>query len=272
VIPPGGKTDMHTSTETTGAPSRRTGPLLVILSLLALGAAAPAEGPAPTDDVPGQVLEELRAAAEARASLQEEEAAWAAERERLKLLLESVRAESERFAASAAEARRQAEPLQADLNDLEAERQREGRIRDMLARLAEELEVGLDEVAAGCPPGLVPAPSGAARDPAERFLAAVQQLEGAERRADEAAVQLVSAELDDQPAAVRLLRAGGAAAWWMSLDAARAGPAVVEDGALRLLPAPSPQDREAIVRAFDIADGRSAPEWALLPIARPEAE
>lgn len=214
-----------------------------------------------------QVMAELRAANAARSRLLREEQAWALDKQKLELLRATVRAEALRLSAAAEQARSQRAELRKQTAQARADEQRLERIEAMIDTLCERLEKALAALGGRCLPGLVPPDTAAAiTDPAERLAAAARRVDEARRRAQKAGVEIVVAELDGRQVTVKLLRAGGAAAWWAALDGQRAGIAAVVDGKLTLLPAKTPGDADAVRKAFAIAEGRAAPHWVLLPI------
>jgi hypothetical protein len=248
-----------------------------LLLVLAAGAAGMSGEPRAGPDLPalstspsvsGQVLAELRAANEARAERLREEEAWALEKEKLELLAAAIRSEVARLRAAAEEARSEEADLRERTAGLRAKEDRHARIEEMLDTLSEVLEKALEELAGRSLPGLVPPDRAAAiTEPAERFAAAVRRLEAAERQVRTSGIELVEGLLEGRATTVRLLRIGGVAAWWATLDEKQAGVAVRKNGELNLFPPGSSEDIEVIRRAFAIAEGRAAPDWVLLPVA-----
>jgi hypothetical protein len=137
--------------------------------------------------------------------------------------------------------------------------------REMLKRLTEQVSEDLRDLGRRTPPGFVPGRQTDGGDEEGEFQAALRRVETAMRRAESAGVELVSATLDGEDTTVRLLRIGGVAAWWMSLSGDRVGWAERREGRLQLQAVTSPGSAADIVRAFDIAEGRVAPEWVSLP-------
>jgi hypothetical protein len=212
-------------------------------------------------------MQELQAANEARSALLQAEQDWALEKEKLELLRSTVLREAARLQSVAAEARRQEAELSEQTAGARAEQKRLEEIEAMVDALAERLEKALAAMAARTLPGLVPPDRAAAiTDPAERLSAGADRLRQAERQAQAPGMELVDGLLNGESRTVKLFRAGGAAAWWMSLDGAGSGTAVMKDGKLVLIPAQSPADAEAIRTAFSIAEGHAPPAWTLLPM------
>ena len=213
-----------------------------------------------------QVMAELRAANAARAELLREQQAWAAEQPRRQPLSDPAARAAERLRAEAAEAARDAAELRKPLDDLKAKRQRLEQVEATVDALAERLEKALDGRRRQSLPGLVPADRAAGiTEPSARLAAAAARLDEARRQARKASVEIVAGALGGQDVTVKLLRIGGVAAWWTTLDGQRVGTAVVRAGRLVLWPAPTSQDDQAIQRAFAIVEGRAAPDWVLLP-------
>jgi len=242
---------------------------LLVIALLVAAPSAVGAASKQTPRVPEQVMAELSAANAARAARLREQQAWALEKQRLGLLQGAVEAETKRLADAAAEARRQAVDLRKRVAVAQARQKRLESVEAMVDALAERLEKALETLAVATLPGVVPLDKAAGiTDPAARLAAAVQRISDAEQRAREPGIELVTGTLAGQPATVKLLRIGGVAGWWMTLDCERTGTAVVQDGKLVLHPAGMLDDAVAIKKAFSIAEGRAAPHWVLLPLRR----
>jgi len=251
-----------------GPSGRRAAGLAWLLVLGGLaGADRAAEKPAPSASE--QVAAELRAANAARTRLLKEQQAWRLEKEKLRLLESAVRGEAERFETIAAKARQAEAELRKQAARRRAGRERLQLVEAMVDALCERLEKALGKLASGSLPGLVPPDRAAGiTDPAQRLAAGAQRIDDAERRAKSASVEIVQGTLAGRSTTVKLLRAGGVAGWWITLDARRAGTAAVTDGKLKLLPAAGAGDVEAIKKAFAIVEGRGTPDWVLLPLGR----
>jgi len=204
---------------------------------------------------PNDTLDRLLLANRVRADLAREQAAHQAEVQRLEALRAAVEAaiarhEEERQAAevrTAAAAPRTVIPGDA--------------VDAALAPAVDALEAALAPVAAALPPGTLPpaAPAGAGLQ--ARFDAAVLRLEAAERAAATVAVSVVTGTRPDGTAlAVKPLRIGGTARWWLSLDGQQAG--VASGVSLQ----PEPALRPAIAAAIAQAEGRDAPGIVTLPV------
>jgi len=242
--------------------------LLAILNFAVAEPAGPTTQPTtrPVATIPRQVLAELRAANAARAERLTAEQAWALEKEKLELLAATVRREADRFTAAAAKAKSDEAALKTTLAAARATQQRIEAVEAMIDTLAERLEQALERLAGRALPGLVPPDRAAGiTDPPARLAAAVSRLDQTERQARKAGVELVTGTLAGEPVTVKLLRAGGVAAWWMSLDGKQTGQAVMADGKLSLTPASTEADGKAIRQAFGILEGQAAPTWSALP-------
>ena len=223
--------------------------------LLLAGGLAAAEDPAALS------LEHLRAANQARGQLAREESAWTAERERLRALVAATAGENTRLErqATGAEAAREASAAKLQAlragSDLDALRQR-------LAAAAARLASGLQALAPSQLPGVIVLTSGP-----EAFDAAVRALDLAERAAGSVAIEVVLGERSGRREAVRLLRVGGAAAWWAAVDPAStaAGTARWDGKGLVLIDADS-ADAAAIRNAFAQVDGQAPAGVSLLPL------
>lgn len=249
----------------------RDGWMRAVAFLMAVAALGVGQERQPSEELPRQVLAELRAADDARARLLAEEQDWRMERQRLELLRDTIRRRADQLDEDAAEAQDELEALQQEVKARDDAADDVQAVRDMLDRLAAEANDRLQELSNRTPPGFVPrraTDDGGGDGP---LLAVVQRMQGAMRRAESSGVELVNVSVDGEQTAVKLLRIGGVGAWWMSLSGDRGGTATVEGGRLRLHPAALPASFDAIARAFDIAEGRAAPEWVSLPVEHLEA-
>lgn len=229
-------------------------------------AAGAGGGPTTRPAVAEQVMAELRAANAARARLLTEHQDWAGEKEKLALLKSTVLREADRQKAAASAARRAEADLRKRLAERQADQRRLRSVEAVVDALCERLEKALDELAKRSLPGLVPPDRAAGiTQPARRLAAGTERLEEARRRTKRAGVEVVGGHLEGRRLAVKLLRAGGVAAWWLSLDGKLAGTAAVRDGRVVLRRVADERDVQAVRKAFAIAEGRAAPDWALLP-------
>lgn len=235
--------------------------------LLAWGVAtavATDEGP----PIPRQVLDDLTAANEARARRLREEDEWSQEKQRIELLRSTVQRETRRVGNATDAASKVIQQLEEDGRARQDERRKIEALRSLLARLTERVHRELSAIEKTCPPGIIPKvqPQTSAT-PEVRFLAVTDLLAQAKRQATRAGVEIVSGTLARKPTTVRLLRIGGVAAWWCSLDGKRAGRATVSAGELQLRTVTA--DEAASIRsAFDMAQGRVAPGWVVLHVER----
>jgi hypothetical protein len=225
--------------------------LLCVICAVAGIAAEPAADPAMA------ALNDLRAAGQARSAQAAAEAAWRDERDRLVSLVAAAKAEAARLAEDATAAEQAAATAKAEAAAL-GDSDELARVEAILTAAGARLRDRLTDLAKAHPPGAVAVPA----DPA--FDAAVRAIDASERAAAQVAVEVVTGSLEGKPLAVRLLRAGGAAAWWASLDGVRAGTAAPGPDGVRLVAAP-PDEAAAIRRAVEIAEGRHAPAIVVLP-------
>ena len=250
--------------------------LRAIIALLSAAGVAAAGDPTAGGEKPAvaeQVMAELRAAGAARAQLLKERQQWAVEKEKLELLKSTVLREAERHKAAAAAARQAEAKLRKRLAKRKGGRQRLESVEAAVDMLCERLEKALADLARRSLPGLVPPDRAAGiTEPGRRLAAGVERLEAARRRTKRAGVEVVGGSLGGRRMAVRLLRVGGVAAWWMSLDGKQAGTAAVRDGRVILSAVTEPRDVQAVRKAFAVAEGRETPDWALLPVPPPPAK
>ena len=232
-----------------------------VIGLLSLGLVSAAD---PVVDPATAALDQVRAANQVRREIAREAAAWTQERQRLEALIAATTADtarSERDALAAENARdaaRQRVAALAGSSDLEA-------LRARLAQAGVRWNAVLAQLAATLPPGVVPQ----ARAEDDAFDGAVKALDAAERAAGGVAVEVVTGIRDGQPAAVKMLRIAGAAAWWVALDGSAAGTVTMKSGGLELQAVPGEPERLAIAAALAQAEGRSGPSVVLLPGVQP---
>lgn len=214
---------------------------------------------------PEAVTSELRAAHEARVQRLREHQDWLLEKQRLELLRDTLRREIQRLDQAAHDAGLDADALEREWSGDQDRERRQVALGLAVERLADQTDENLDAVAARVLPGVVPPPEPPSNpQPEARLLAAVRRLEHAERQAASATAGLTAGVFGGKPETVRLLRIGGVAAWWLSLDGTRSGVAAWDAGKVQLH-AGSPGDHQAITRAFAILEGGAAPQWVVLP-------
>lgn len=208
-------------------------------------------------DTVAATLAELTAADAARSAAAAESTAWAAERVRLEAASAALEAEAARLTAETvaitAEATAIAARTPPDVAGSAAMAQRLAAVRD-------GLRAALVAAATNAVPGTVRVPAvGASLDEVLRCLA------DSERAATQVAVGPATGLLDGRPAAVRLLRCGGAVAWWEARDGSQAGVVMVESGQARLVPLPA---HAAAIRAAlaAVAEGHAVAPL-VLPLA-----
>ncbi len=210
-----------------------------------------------------EAIEYLRSANELRSQRSSEEQSWQLERERQELLLATLADELKRIETKQG-------TLKAQIATLEVERPTEiaknaNQIESLMTEIASHIERELERRAPTLPPGALPTPLIDRGTPAETLASAMKSLSEAERRAGQVSIELVEGTLDGQARSVELLRLGGLAAWWTSLDGGQAGTASMVQGALTLQLEPNIATRDAISQAIRIARGRAAPSLVTLP-------
>ncbi len=113
------------------------------------------------------------------------------------------------------------------------------------------------------PPGAVSEPRAGGEG---GFDEAMRALEASERALETVAVEIVPGRLGERTLAVKALRVGGAAAWWLAMDGAEAGTLRRQDGEVVLTPSADPDTRDAIARAIAIVEQRHPAAIELLPL------
>ena len=208
-----------------------------------------------------EVLQRLQAADQARQSDATEAQQWAEEKARLELLLTSI---EERIRSAKQRQTVTQEALQTE---------RAARPPSTLVqfetgalRVASDIHRALDHLAMRVPPGLIPARGPQRADPREALDQALHRLERTERGLTSVDVSIAPGRLNGEAKSVEVLRLGGVAAWWRSLDGTTGGEAHKVDGEFRLVEQTDPAVLDAIARASAIAKGRRAPEVLLLPV------
>lgn len=235
---------------------------LFLSAVMAAAALAAGARAAETADL---IMEDLRAAHAARQAAEQALADAGAEKARREVLLQALaagkaKAEQEAAAARAETARIKQETADgASIRELQA-------LHSAAADAAARAEKALDAAAGELLPGVAEKTADESADAGARLQAARERLENAENESRVWRREIVSGYLDGKETAVHLLRAGSAAGWWLSLDGARAGTAVIEGGKLLLRPAADAGARENIARAFAAFDGKLIPEWVTLPL------
>lgn len=210
---------------------------------------------------PTATLDRFLLANRLRTDQARERASHVAERQRLEALV----AATEAATARADQESQAAEDRAADLVRQAGQMPSVTDLDQALATAVDQLEVVLGAVARHLPPGTLPPAAPAGAVPTIRSDAAVARLEAAERAAATVSVAVVTGRWDDGTAqAVKVLRVGGSASWWLALDGRHAGlTTLAEDGTVHLHP--RPEALAAITAAVAQAEGREAPGVVLLP-------
>jgi len=216
-----------------------------------------------------QVLAELDQANAARAELSGEQSKWRTEKQKIELLLSTIRQQTRNCQARADRDNELRQQREKQIAAFETNRKRLADIETMLDSLCERLEISLAKLQARNFPGLVP-PDKAQRitDPGGRLASAVRRIEETRVRSKNSAIELVVGSLEGEELTVKLLRAGAVAAWWVSLDGLQAGTAKMDRDKLVLTRATGPGDVQAINTAFNVIEGRLAPVWLLVPVGQ----
>ena len=230
--------------------------------------AATADAAADAADPVAAALENLHAANQSRSDLAREEAAWTLERQRLQAVLDATRIETAHIEHDAAQAEAARDAAKARLASLGSQSDLDT-VRTQLRQNGEQVAARLAALSATLPPGVIPAVTPTGDE--GTFDAAVRALEAAERSAGVLTVDVVTGQREGKPEAVKMLRVGGAAAWWVSLDGTAAGTVRMEHGAVTLVPVADEAPRTAIMVALAQAEGRSPPVVDLLPAPAPVA-
>ena len=233
-------------------------PRLTVAAVVVLFGLTIAAGPSG----PEAILEELRATDRARQTDATEAQAWAEEKARLELLIAAAKEET----TTARQRRKDAKTALKTLTAAGPAPSEDRTLEVGAARVAEAIERRLDAFGRAMPPGVIPQRGPRRADAREALDRALHRLERAERNAQTISVTIAPGEGDGGMRSVEVVRFGGVAAWWRSLDGQQGGQARMVDGTLRLYPIDRPEDLDAIALASAIAKGRRAPEVVLLPV------
>lgn len=241
--------------------------LVAVTAFVGLATEFRASETTPATSVAEQTLHELRAANEARAALESERAAAKADDEKLKFLLETVQREARRYAEQAEKSRVKIAEARAALSSLDAAESKTRAVEDAADTVAGKLQDALDQRAPSSFPGVIPTGTGAGETPGDRLRTALARLDKTETECCAWRVDVVTGLLDGKSLAVKLLRAGDARAWWLSLDESRAGTATPKGGALLLTSSPESAVADVVRKALAVREGRVPPTWVPLPLS-----
>lgn len=208
----------------------------------------------------------LRAANDTRSALERERGEWQAERERLELLLATLKREADRFNAAAEKTAAETAKLRHESAGMVSSAEELRKLEEAAGATAGRLEEELDRRAGTYFPGVVPLGGAAAESVSGRLDAALKRLADTESACRKWSVEIVSGLLGGSELAVNLLRAGNACAWWQALDGSRAGTALMREGKLELRENRQPEQALRIAAAFAMYAGRLAPAWLVLPL------
>ena len=213
-------------------------------------------------DQPTQILETLRATNDLRARSAQELNQWESDRELLKLQIETNQKQLGQL-------EKLKKALQAKLktittkNNIALDTDVEA-LNTLEKKLATAIQKNLLALQNSTLPGAL-APPQKLDQLQGSFASAYQALHEAENRSEEVRIELTSGHLHGQRISVHLLRLGGVAGWWQSLDGKEQGTATMENGHLQLRDNVTPEDQSAIEKAIHIAQGRLAPVLVTLP-------
>jgi len=214
-----------------------------------------------------KILHQLQSAGHARRTLLKEREEWAAEKQRLELLVSTVQQRSARYRKKTEENQKRIAEYGKKDRELADLRDRHQAVSEVIDQMAAWLKKQLDEMDTESIPGLVAPATEKADDPAGRLSSGVIRLTRSIERGRDSAIELVSGFIGEKEITVNLVRAGGVAAWWVSLDWNKAGVARVEDGRLILEPAAGFVEAGEIKKALEILKKRRSPELLILPAA-----
>lgn len=213
------------------------------------------------------ILEDLRAANEARRDMAQEADAWNQEKQRLQLLIQEAERQIKNQEAFIAENNKAIELIQKRLASLQNQTQHAAAIDALLIDLAQHIQQYLALRAKIVPSSAIEQPAQAeAVEASMQFLRAVAQLKQAAATSKQWRAHLSSGMLNGQRIAYNQLSMGHVAAWWLSRDQSQAGVIERRDGTNILHEIKDPAIVNAITRAVAIAHGDRAPEPVLLPI------
>ena len=227
-----------------------------------------AVGTAAAQDVesPQQILDTLSKADRARSAESQAQAAWRQESQNLKALVASLQTAlkqlkdqqaKEQSALSSEEAKAKA------LQDKEPPREA---LDAALTTLADEKEAKLNAFAAKLLPGIVPAAATTkTSSPLERLQDIARRLRTTKSELSKWDVAILDGQRGGKTVAVKVLRCGGVAAWWQSLDGSAQGVAAWDGNGLTLHDASNPESAKQIETALAIIEGRRVPELITLP-------
>lgn len=235
------------------------------MSLVApIAVALLAQLPVPPDTPSQRVVAALTEADEARQTEAAEAADWKRDQAKLELLIATnhqlIDAEQRRLAELESQlSQAQGRLPEAPQAVLQA-------VATLAGACAERINDQLDRLARFNPPGVIDARKKDARSEEAELDHALHRLERAERAAASVEVRIITGELRGKPRSVEMVRVGGVAGWWRSLDGSEAGEIEVKEGKLILHLSPDPDLSEQIAIGLSIAKGKRASELVYLPL------
>ena len=221
----------------------------------------------PAEQIADRVLTALKAASEARSENTREAQTWKEERERLNVLQQTIQQRIDQQRVQSKSLRSEISKLKAQNEALEPQRLTIKNLEALADTQASVINQSLDALALNMPPGVVPKYRALNVEAIEKLQDALNRLEATENNLQNVAVELSTGERNGKALAVEVLRVGGAATWWRALDGQTAGHAYIKEGKLILELVTDSDDRQAILKACDIAKGRAAPQIVSLPFS-----
>jgi hypothetical protein len=245
-------------------------PTLCVLALLLLCRPGATQS---DEDVASQVMEDLKAADRARMQRVRELEDWQMEKQRLQLLRDALEEQTGDLEQRTEQVRAEVARLRERRARIAEARARHKALMQALEALAEKLNRALARIDRDGPPGLVPREAAelpVAADARVELSNALTRLRQARTRLETVDVEMADGRLNGEPRTVHCLRAGGVAAWWMTLDGKQVGIVRSDPAGTVLEPANSEDVAAEIRRAFKIAWGQEVPVWVTLPVGEAE--
>lgn len=217
-----------------------------------------------------QVENHLVEANRLRSARDAERQAWQENKSKMETLLGSLESMAERIRIAAETDREQSEQYTAAAAELRRSLENGAAVQQACMDLMEDIHAALDRTAAASIPGTVPARQQAYGELKEQWLQTVSRWKAAEDAMQRVEVRIMVGLLNDQALKVKALLAGTSLGWWLDENSGRAGvlcPPAEEGAAVILVELPEAGGvRAELLKAFQIIEGRRAPEWIYLPI------
>ncbi len=214
----------------------------------------------------------VAAADQAASQEAEEQQAWLLEQQRWQAHLSLLAQQRQQEQALCDQLAQKQADLSQERTDIAQQHKELGLWSSMLVPVHAQLQQRLGQLEQTLYPGIIPPAELLETDVLGQFLYHFDRLHMAIAAADTWSESIEEGLLNDEQRAVRLLRCGAVAAWWLDFDGQQAGCARMVQGVLHLEVSTDVDEQKAIQAAVSIAAGQRSPMLIELPFVHAQQQ